>query len=424
MNISQLLGSAPTPDSSSAPANTAGSGNGLFQQLVNTPAATAEGTDADYTAFMNDLARQISELTGAPADQIELPKDVLQSLKDLPEMNLEDLEALAEKLAGDLAQMAQVTGADAAQIDPMAATIAPGSIIGQVDPNGRVRQGNGQPLTQQAREALSANKADLASVTTPGASTPQSESVKVTSTVNDISQQLSQQATQGKPVSTELADKIKQMLQGAKAELAETDTRPDTKDAPKLASTSLVTQLQPTPVTVNPAAATPMTPAVDAPATTMAAKAAAVTTEAILKNNIIESDAWNKELGENMVRMARTGAQSVSLKLNPADLGQLNVDIKVQDKQVQMNFNNLQPQVRAAVEQALPQLRDMFADQGMNLSDSGFDDQRQFQQQEERKGFSVAQQSTSGEEVDGSVESDEDTQVTATKSDRVLDITA
>jgi flagellar hook-length control protein FliK len=85
----------------------------------------------------------------------------------------------------------------------------------------------------------------------------------------------------------------------------------------------------------------------------------------------VGSDAWNEELGGQLTWMTHQGIESGSLKLSPEHLGPVEVTISVQNGAASVWFGANHADTRAALEQALPRLREMFANQGMNLTDSG-----------------------------------------------------
>ncbi|MEQ1579612.1 MAG: flagellar hook-length control protein FliK [Steroidobacteraceae bacterium] len=80
---------------------------------------------------------------------------------------------------------------------------------------------------------------------------------------------------------------------------------------------------------------------------------------------------WSDELGAQLHLMADKGHSVASLRLSPEHLGPLEVQISVQDSQASVWFGSTNSDTRAALEQALPRLREMFAAQGMSLSQSG-----------------------------------------------------
>jgi flagellar hook-length control protein FliK len=85
----------------------------------------------------------------------------------------------------------------------------------------------------------------------------------------------------------------------------------------------------------------------------------------------VGTDAWTDELGTKLTWMAHQGIESASLQLSPEHLGPLQVNISVHDGQASVWFGAAQPDTRAALEQSLPQLRQLFASQGLSLADAG-----------------------------------------------------
>lgn len=77
--------------------------------------------------------------------------------------------------------------------------------------------------------------------------------------------------------------------------------------------------------------------------------------------------AWGQALGEKVVWMAAGGQQTASLTLNPPDLGPLQIVVNVSNDQATASFFAAQPEVRQALEAALPRLRDMMQDAGIQL---------------------------------------------------------
>jgi len=86
------------------------------------------------------------------------------------------------------------------------------------------------------------------------------------------------------------------------------------------------------------------------------------------------STAWQEDLGQQVVAMVRRGDQQVDMQLNPADLGPLSISLNVGDSGVQAQFQSLHASVRAAVEQALPQLQVALASQGLTLGEASVND--------------------------------------------------
>ena len=83
------------------------------------------------------------------------------------------------------------------------------------------------------------------------------------------------------------------------------------------------------------------------------------------------SPAWTQELGGHLTWMSHRGLESGSLHVTPEHLGPVEVQITVQNGDASVWFGASHPDTRAALEQALPKLREMFANQGLTLTDSG-----------------------------------------------------
>ncbi|MGM8930878.1 flagellar hook-length control protein FliK [Salinicola halophyticus] len=112
----------------------------------------------------------------------------------------------------------------------------------------------------------------------------------------------------------------------------------------------------------------------------------------------VQSPQWPASFGQQVLQMHQRGDQQMSLRLHPQDLGPLSVTLTVQDQQAQLQILSAHAPVRAAVEAAIPQLRQALADSGIALGeamvgDQGLFQQNQFQDQssgdDRRRGASV-----------------------------------
>lgn len=81
----------------------------------------------------------------------------------------------------------------------------------------------------------------------------------------------------------------------------------------------------------------------------------------------VGSSGWDQALGQKVVWMVAGSQQSASLTLNPPDLGPLQVVLNVSNNQATANFTAAQPEVRQALENAMPKLRDMLGEAGIQL---------------------------------------------------------
>ncbi|MED5459726.1 MAG: flagellar hook-length control protein FliK [Pseudomonadota bacterium] len=104
----------------------------------------------------------------------------------------------------------------------------------------------------------------------------------------------------------------------------------------------------------------------------------------------VSHPAWPSQLGQQLVQLIqRGGEQHVQMKLHPAELGPLSISLKMTEHGAQAQFLSAHAQVRQVIEQAIPQLREALAEQGISLSDTSVGEQGFSNQQE-----AFAQQST------------------------------
>jgi hypothetical protein len=100
---------------------------------------------------------------------------------------------------------------------------------------------------------------------------------------------------------------------------------------------------------------------------------------------------WGQQVGERAIMMAQHGPRTAHIQLDPPELGAMQIRIHLQGQdQVSVSFTSANPAVRDALEQQLPRLREMFADQGLNLQDSSVSDEARRQgsgQREQAEGF-------------------------------------
>lgn len=80
---------------------------------------------------------------------------------------------------------------------------------------------------------------------------------------------------------------------------------------------------------------------------------------------------WGHELGQRVLWMtAGQGSQHAELKLNPPQLGPLEVRVVVRNDEVSVFFNANHAVTREALEQALPRLREMLGANGIPLAEA------------------------------------------------------
>jgi flagellar hook-length control protein FliK len=107
---------------------------------------------------------------------------------------------------------------------------------------------------------------------------------------------------------------------------------------------------------------------------TQQATRAAASSDAVLARPVhqpVGSAAWAEEIGSRLTMMVDQGKQTASLRLSPEHLGPLEIRIAMRDDQASVWFGAAHADTRAAIETALPRLRELFASQGLSLADAG-----------------------------------------------------
>lgn len=99
---------------------------------------------------------------------------------------------------------------------------------------------------------------------------------------------------------------------------------------------------------------------------------------------------FKQGLSERVVFMMKGDMNTASLKLNPPELGPLEIKLNMNNtsKQADLTIMTQHALVKDSVEQALPRLRDMLADSGIQLNNVNVSDQslKQNQQQSQQQG--------------------------------------
>lgn len=76
---------------------------------------------------------------------------------------------------------------------------------------------------------------------------------------------------------------------------------------------------------------------------------------------------WNQAMSERVLWMAAQNLTAADIRLDPPELGSMQVKVTVQQDQATVSFITPNPVVREALDQQATRLREMFADQGLNL---------------------------------------------------------
>ncbi|TGV06795.1 hypothetical protein E4695_11845 [Alcaligenaceae bacterium 429] len=132
---------------------------------------------------------------------------------------------------------------------------------------------------------------------------------------------------------------------------------------------------------VDTAAQTADIPAVTTAITSAASSittAAAPSTSPVLQaslNQPLDSTTWGQEFSKTMLSFSRQGVQHAELRLDPPELGPLRISLKLSDNVAHAYIVSAHANVRQAVEQALPQLQQALAQNGLSLGQADVSDQ-------------------------------------------------
>jgi len=89
----------------------------------------------------------------------------------------------------------------------------------------------------------------------------------------------------------------------------------------------------------------------------------------------LQKSEWSQAAVDRVMWMSSQNLQSAEIRLDPAELGRMEVRIDMVKDQAQVTFMSAQAGVRDALESQLPRLRELFSQQGMNLLDVNVSDQ-------------------------------------------------
>ncbi|EMQ3211363.1 flagellar hook length control protein FliK [Escherichia coli] len=117
------------------------------------------------------------------------------------------------------------------------------------------------------------------------------------------------------------------------------------------------------------------------------------------------SHEWQQSLSQHISLFTRQGQQSAELRLHPQDLGEVQISLKVDDNQAQIQMISPHQHVRAALEAALPVLRTQLAESGIqlgqsNISGESFSGQQQAASQQQQSQRTANHEPLAGDDDD------------------------
>ncbi|MCU2394240.1 flagellar hook length control protein FliK [Enterobacter ludwigii] len=133
--------------------------------------------------------------------------------------------------------------------------------------------------------------------------------------------------------------------------------------------------------------------------------AATVATAPVLSQPLGTQE-WQQSLSQHITLFTKQGQQTAELRLHPEDLGQVQITLKLDDNQAQLQMVSAHSHVRAALEAALPVLRTSLAESGIQLAQSSVSSES-FAGQQQSSSQQQQQASRSGNTGGFNDESDE-----------------
>jgi len=116
---------------------------------------------------------------------------------------------------------------------------------------------------------------------------------------------------------------------------------------------------------------------------------------------------WSEAVTEKVMWMSSKGIKEATIQLDPPELGSLQVKVGVNQDQAQVSFTVQHASVREALDQQSMRLREMFAEDGLNLTDVDVSDQSSQDEPGEGAGEESGEARGNRFSQDGSAEQDD-----------------
>ena len=81
----------------------------------------------------------------------------------------------------------------------------------------------------------------------------------------------------------------------------------------------------------------------------------------------LRDENWSQSFGESIVWLSKNNQQSAQLNINPPELGPVQIHLKLNGDQATAAFASPHAEVRQAIEDAMPRLRELLAGAGIDL---------------------------------------------------------
>tara|TARA_R110002072_G_scaffold31735_18_gene97746 strand:- start:62295 stop:63401 length:1107 start_codon:yes stop_codon:yes gene_type:complete len=101
-----------------------------------------------------------------------------------------------------------------------------------------------------------------------------------------------------------------------------------------------------------------------------------IKTELVIPQRVGSTD-WGEAMAGRITLMVNQTISTARIHINPPELGPIEVKVNLNHDQASVQFTSQSAQVREALEQSVPKLREMLETAGFSLADSGVSDQGQ-----------------------------------------------
>lgn len=91
----------------------------------------------------------------------------------------------------------------------------------------------------------------------------------------------------------------------------------------------------------------------------------------------LQDPRWSQEFGEKIVWAAHNEVHTAQININPPQLGPVQITLSMNGDQLSASFVSAHNEVRQAIEDSLPRLREIFSGAGINLGDANVGAQQQ-----------------------------------------------
>lgn len=329
------------------------------------------GGDAQFSAALSREVNQRQQKTAMPAPAKAPPPAKAEQAKPAEPAGARPAGAAGKDDAATSSDTQAAADAAAAAADAAAAAAAPA-----LDMLALVASLN-LPATAQAAAPAVASDGALQTATAAGATAVPGELANMMGKLDG------KELDVAAPLATDGGSPLGKAVERVVADDAPVQARPDpaTGQPRGLSDASQFAALRPRDAVRDaPEPATLKELAVTAPAAAplqqaplaLAQAAAGVASDKIAAR--VGTPGWDQQVGQKIVWMVAGQEQSASLTLNPPDMGPMQVVLSVNNDQATVTFSAAQPEVRQALEDAMPKLREMMNESGIALGNASVND--------------------------------------------------